>query len=132
VVTGLVNLVGAFFVVVGAGSSQLGSVSDAAEVVILVAGAATIVISIGTVLWPFVERSRPGSGQLIGVVGAVAAIALVLIVATLGNPAANPGFNLNMFISGLVALLYATIAFTSGSSAARVAAPNVTAAGDAR
>jgi branched-subunit amino acid ABC-type transport system permease component len=132
VVTGLANLLGASFIVLGAGTNQLKAVDGGAATVLLLAGLATIVISIGTVLWPAVERTRPGSGQLLGAVGAVAAIGLIIIVSTIGNPAANPGLNLNMLISTLVASLYATIAVTSRSAAARLAAPSPTAPGVAR
>ena len=108
VFTGVLNLVGALAVVRGAPSG-----------VLLIVGLATILVAIATALWPLVERTRPGSAQILGAVGAVTAIALIV---TASN-------NLNVLISAAVVGLYATIVFASRRATAQVATPGMQASG---
>ena len=108
VFTGVLNLAGALAVVRGAPSG-----------VLLIVGLATVLVAIATALWPLVERTRPGSAQILGAVGAVTAIALIV---TASN-------NLNVLISAAVVGLYATIAFASRRAMAQVATPGMQASG---
>jgi D-xylose transport system permease protein len=101
VFTGVLSLLGALVAVTsGAGGA------------LLVMGLVTIVISIATILWPLVERSRPGSGQILGAVGGIAAIVLIVTASD----------NLNILIAGAAAGLYATIAFATRRAVAQTAA----------
>ena len=107
---GILSILDGLIVLFGASTNRLRGIEDSTVSILAALALATVLVGVATVVWPLIERRRPGSGRTLAIIGAVLGVGYIGAMFLLGQPADNPGLNLNMVIAVGRVILYGLIA----------------------